>query len=226
MASRHLTSAITCPSQEKKPECRDICGTLIGIGECAGLGAVDPAQGLAFLSAVLSGSCSSALSCSQFLSHHYVYSPFLINRLLAAEGRRSSFFDAMRSPPASLQPDPLPALVSRGAATAASADPGQGHLSSTSRSAQLPDVASTVSRLAQEVLGCEIMPTQPLMEVRAMQGSSAAVIMFSPIALLCFGSQLCCPRPFQLPVLMPMMSGRKTVVACCCGLHLQHAGQQ
>lgn len=65
-------------------------------GMCAGLGAVDPAQGLSFLTALLSSSSRSLAQHSPFLSSHFVYSPFVFARFLSVRGRHSSFFDSFQ----------------------------------------------------------------------------------------------------------------------------------
>ena len=129
---------------------------------CAGLGAVDPAKGLSFLTALLSSSSRSLAQHSPFLSSHFVYSPFVFARFLSVRGRHSSFFDSFQIETSTV------ALASITASEAAVAASSRGTvMPGLNEQLQEPgNVPIILSRLVKDILGQRVSPTQPLMEVR------------------------------------------------------------
>ncbi len=136
----------------------------VHVAPCAGLGAVDPSQGLAFLSAVLSSSSRAHAQPNPFLSAHFVYSPFLHDRLIASPGRQSPFYDALSSIKALPSVDASPALPSADASLSLpvlSASPVSNIVAR-----QPQEVAGALRGIVRDVLGQDVSPTQPLMEVQ------------------------------------------------------------
>ena len=133
-------------------------------GSGTGLGAVDPSQGLTFLSAVLSSSSRVLVPHSPFLSYHFVYSPFLFDRFIATKGRKSRFYDAVLSIKASLPVATFPAAATTGSPRDLTVPPSQSQ-----------DVAKIMHGIVQAVLGRDTLPTEPLMEVSTMYNRLPAV---------------------------------------------------
>ncbi|KAK9834736.1 hypothetical protein WJX74_008822 [Apatococcus lobatus] len=127
-----------------------------------GLGAVDPAQGLSFLAALLAGSSSLTVQCSSFLSSHYVYSPFILDRLIATRGHSPSFYSNLSAPqsqkPRQLDPDTLDVSAAGQQEVAFGSSPPVTNMQ------QQVDLIGSLSRIVRGILGQNVPPLQPLME--------------------------------------------------------------
>ena len=129
---------------------------------------MDPGQGLTFLSAVLHRSSRMPPQPSQCLSSHLVHSPFIVHRLIAALGRSSRFYKFLAaSAPEETKFDlKRPDASVMGSAATLTSALGSLHMAVSTTQTPL-DVAGTLCRIVQAILGQDVSPAQPLMEVSA-----------------------------------------------------------
>lgn len=157
IVDRHEGSQNSKAGVQKSPEACDKPRA------CAGLGAVEPGQGLTFLSAMLHSSSKTPPQPSQFLSSHFVHSPFIFHRLIAATGRSARFYGFLSASEASKFDQTMPDASAMSSATAKSLSSFTQVAISTSQPAR--DLAGDLSRIVEMILGQNIPPAQPLMEV-------------------------------------------------------------